>query len=288
MSGPPAVCLSEHGTTSTTRRLLPLAQETDAPAGAGGLRQQGYGKRSEPDRPLISVVTVVRNGAAHLAAGIRSVLAQSYDNIEYIIVDGASDDGTLDIIRRYDAHIDVWISEPDENLYEAMNKGVDLARGDWIYFLGADDRLVDSLHRVAAFLRDRRTLYYGDVYMPARHRLYDGRFSMWKLAWTNVCHQAIFTPRHVYERYRFNTRYSIQADWELLMRCRADADLRLQYVPMLVAVFDDQAGLSSNRADDAFNTDYLDMVRRYFPAWIYLCRAAAAAVGKLLRRLGFM
>jgi len=107
--------------------------------GEGGLRTRDYFKQSYPGRPLISIVTVVYNGAKHLEQTILSVLKQSYPNVEYLIIDGGSTDGTLEIIRQYEEAIDYWISETDKGIYDAMNKGISLASGDYIVFLNADD-----------------------------------------------------------------------------------------------------------------------------------------------------
>src|ERR1700742_4639960 len=105
----------------------------------GGLRLKGIKKQSEIDNPLVSVVTVVYNGAKHLEQTINSVLNQSHKNVEYIIIDGGSTDGTLDIIKRYEDKIDYWQSERDGGIYFAMNKGVSLAKGELIGILNADD-----------------------------------------------------------------------------------------------------------------------------------------------------
>jgi len=108
----------------------------------GGLRTRGRHKKcSKPNQPLVSVITIVRDGEKHLEQAIQSVLSQTYDNIEYIIIDGASTDGTLDIIRKYDDQIDYWMSEPDEGLYDAINKGIALSKGTIIKVLNADDWL---------------------------------------------------------------------------------------------------------------------------------------------------
>ena len=94
--------------------------------------------------PSISIVTAVYNGNNTIEETIRSVISQTYDNFEYIVIDGSSSDGTIEKLMQYDDQIDYWISEPDKGVYDALNKGIDLARGEWIYFLGADDVLVDS------------------------------------------------------------------------------------------------------------------------------------------------
>src|SRR5260370_29878005 len=126
--------------------------------------------------PRITIITVVRNGAATLADCIQSVVRQRYPNLEHIIVDGASTDGTQDVIRGFEGRIARWVSEPDQGIYHAMNKATRMATGDWVLFLGAHDWLASDLARMAAHLTAPATIYYGDAYWPSRHRLYVGRF----------------------------------------------------------------------------------------------------------------
>ena len=108
----------------------------------GGLRKNGHFKKSNSNRPLISIITVVMNGAQFLENTILSVIEQNYDNIEYIVVDGGSSDKTLKIIKKYEHIIDYWISENDNGIYDAMNKGLNLSRGEWINFMNAGDLLI--------------------------------------------------------------------------------------------------------------------------------------------------
>lgn len=105
----------------------------------GGLRLANKFKRSVPDAPLVSVVTVCLNSIKTIGQCIQSILKQTYENIEYIIIDGVSKDGTVDFIKSYEEAIDYFVSEPDRGLYHAMNKGLELATGDYILILNSDD-----------------------------------------------------------------------------------------------------------------------------------------------------
>jgi glycosyltransferase involved in cell wall biosynthesis len=252
----------------------------------GGIRVKGgVQKRSISDVPLVSVITVVRNGEDRIERTIRSVIDQSYENIEYIVLDGASSDGTLDIVKRYEGRIDYWMSEPDSGVYDAMNKAVRVASGDWIYFLGAGDILLNHMSRVAERLKDERTIYYGDVYMPKLHKLYDGRYSSYKLMLRNICHQSIFYPRRVFEKVSFDTRYKIWADYVLNVKCHGDKDFRFAYLPILVAIFDDYEGISRNRFDAEVERERKSLVRANFSKTLYWMFCMRFATVNALERL---
>jgi len=110
----------------------------------GGLRTQGYSRKTNDYKPLISIITVVFNASKHLEETILSVLIQTYDNVEYIVIDGGSNDGSVDIIKKYENQIDYWVSEKDDGIYDAMNKGIYLANGEWINFMNAGDIFYDE------------------------------------------------------------------------------------------------------------------------------------------------
>jgi len=123
----------------------------------GGLRKNGYFKKRFTEKPLISIITVVYNGEKYLEQTILSVISQNYDNIEYIIIDGGSTDGTLDIIKKYDEQIDYWISETDNGIYDAMNKGIKLAQGEFIGLINADDYYEkDIFHKVVKEIKNNK------------------------------------------------------------------------------------------------------------------------------------
>jgi len=239
------------------------------------------------ESPKISIIMAVLNGVNSVEACIQSIVNQTYQNIELIIMDGGSTDGTLDILRRYDDRITVWRSESDRGIYDAMNKGTCRATGDWVLFLGCDDTLSVDLKNVAPLLRDCGVIYYGDAYWPVNRRLYDGSFSAAKLARTNICHQAIFYPRAVFDKYSFNLRYPFQADWELNMRCFSDPALSFQYISLQISIYNDQSGASSTKRDFALEEDYITLMWRHFPWHIALWRTAIAQGGWFLHRWGW-
>jgi glycosyltransferase involved in cell wall biosynthesis len=124
--------------------------------------------------PLITVITVVLNGEKTLEGTIKSVISQTYPNVEYIIIDGGSNDGTLDIIKKYEDYIDYWVSEPDEGIYDAMNKGIKVALGSYYVFLGSDDKIIKDwlekgIHYINTLLKFEDTIYlYGNIVFSAK------------------------------------------------------------------------------------------------------------------------
>ncbi len=135
-------------------RHLLFPDETGRRKAEGGLRTNGQYKRSLERKPLISIITVVFNGEKLLERCIVSVLEQDYDNIEYIVIDGGSDDGTVDIIRKYESAIDYYISEPDQGIYNAMNKGLALACGQYIAILNSDDWY--ALNMMQCYMKEQK------------------------------------------------------------------------------------------------------------------------------------
>jgi glycosyltransferase involved in cell wall biosynthesis len=150
--------------------VTPLLSTRQAPGNEGGLRKRGLFKSNLPE-PLVTVITVTYNCGHCLEETILSVLNQSYSNVEYIVIDGGSQDGTLDILKRYNHAIDYWVSEPDKGIYDAMNKGIRFSSGEWLNFLNAKDTFCESgtIESVAkAFFQSDARFIYSDVLLT-RH-----------------------------------------------------------------------------------------------------------------------
>lgn len=184
---------------------------------------------SPQSTPKISIVTVVKNGSQFIADTIQSVVNQNYQNKEYIIVDGGSTDGTIVTIRANAGAISKWISEPDDGIADAFNKGLALATGDYILFLNSDDALANSgvLGAVAMEIvgNDQPELVYGDYNILDRKSgvvLYRGevKFSPRKIMYGQVLpHPCLFTRRSYIEKYGiFDRQFSIAMDYEWLLR----------------------------------------------------------------------
>ncbi|MFT4572611.1 MAG: glycosyltransferase involved in cell wall biosynthesis [Hyphomicrobiaceae bacterium] len=239
-------------------------------------------------QPLISIITVVLDRAEVLPRTLQSINEQSFRDFEHIVVDGGSSDGTFALLESSPV-VTRWVSEPDNGIFDAMNKGAALAQGRWLYFIGSDDVLDNAnvLALVAERLKSPDTVYYGNVVLASSGRCYNGEFTRFRLANSNVCHQAVFYPRRVFSRYRYNTKYRTVADWVLNMQCFADRSLRNEHVPLTICRYDDVSGQSSLQSDEDFRRDYPTLLRQNFPAWIVAWYSALLLGGRALRRLGF-
>jgi len=206
-----------------------------------------------PSEPFVSVITAVFNGNDYICGCIESVLTQDYPYVEHIIVDGGSKDGTIEILRRYEDRLALWISEPDSGVYDAWNKGIQLARGEWIAFLGADDTYLPGAISTymklakenprAEFLSSKARLDHITGYAPTFGGPWEWpRFSR---AMSTI-HVGTMHHRKLFERYGdFDTRYRIAGDYEYLLRARNT--IRTAFTPAVTVVMR-AGGLSDSTA----------------------------------------
>jgi len=167
----------------------------------------------------ISIITVVFNDKLGLENTIQSVLSQSYKNIEYIIIDGGSTDGTLDIIKKYEDRIDYWVSEKDKGIYDAMNKGIDVASGEWINFMNAGDGFYsnDILEKLFSSNNIKEDIVFGKSisYYKKDEVLRYENFETEKLNWyysKTPNHQSIFIRKKIYKNIKYDLCYKYYAD----------------------------------------------------------------------------
>ena len=191
----------------------------------GGLRTKGIFKSHTNELPLVSIVTVVFNSVAFLEGTIESVINQCYKNIEYIIIDGGSTDGTLEIIKKYEEQIDYWVSEPDEGIYDAMNKGISLCKGALIGIINAGDNYIkDTIENICEIYRDNKD----EMIIVGNCQEYFSDYSGWvilsgnltKLPYKMVPHPSVFVPLSIYKTYGgFDTNFQIASDYDFILRC---------------------------------------------------------------------
>jgi len=207
---------------------------------SGGKRLRGIFAESRVDQPLVTVITVVYNGQKYMAGCLESVLRQDYTNIEHIVLDGGSNDGTVDVLREYDESIGLWRSEPDGGVYYAWNKALTEARGDWICFLGVDDEFLPGAisaymalaakNPQAEYLSSRIKWVHSSSYQRIR-----GRPWRWRNFTMHTPHVGSMHRRSLFDRLgAYDTSYRIVADYELLLR--GGSQLNTAYMPVITVM----------------------------------------------------
>ncbi len=218
----------------------------------------------------LSIIICTYNSVGYLETALPSILVQTFKDYEVLIIDGTSTDGTLGIINDYKNKFAGklrWISEKDAGIYDAMNKGIDLAQGEWLYFLGSDDVFFDEnvLGRVAKELDGDVSVVYGDVAIENDGRLYDGIFIPEKLIEKNISHQAIFYKKNIFDLLgKYNIEYKTLADWDFNMRWMNSGDIKNKYVSSVIARLS-KGGASKKIFDQKFYADFEENIKKYFP-----------------------
>lgn len=223
--------------------------------------------------PSISVITVVYNGEDVLEKTIQSVKHQTYANIEYLVIDGQSKDKTVEIIKKYETDISKWISEPDKGLYDAMNKGLRMATGDFVLFLNAGDNFVNDkvLEKVFSKYDAETDVLYGEVMMVDEKRQPIGtrteittRKLPKQLDWKSmklgmvVCHQA-FIPRRTLCPFYIENNLSADIDWviEILKKSRKNINTEIIIADFLVG------GVSKQRHNQSLKNRYTILQKHF-------------------------
>jgi glycosyltransferase involved in cell wall biosynthesis len=216
---------------------------------------------------LVSIIIPSFQQASFLRKALRSIEQQTFKDYEVLVVDGLSKDNTSEVVAEFKHLPIVFRSEPDKGIYDAMNKGVDLSSGTYLYFMGCDDSLasddtLESIFKKKSVLR--HDVIYGDVRFTETGIIYDGQFSILKLMMANICHQAVFVKKSVFDKIgKFNLRYKTYADWEFNMRWFCVPSITKIYIPLIIANYSVN-GFSSLAKDDNFFSDKPSLERQYF------------------------
>ncbi len=251
----------------------------------GGLRTKGSLKKTQENEPLVSIITVVYNGEKYLEETIQSIVNQTYVNMEYIIIDGGSTDGTLDIIKKYEDKIDYWVSEKDHGISDAFNKGIQYAHGEIVGLINSDDWYdVNAISSAAeVFLSDSSIkVVCGsmNLYTGKKYRIL---YSKPKLLWFGmmVVHPSTFVKMEIYHSYGlFDTTLKYAMDYDFFLRLYVSSVKFYVYNGMPLSNMRSGGTANSNRIE-AYN-EVIAIAKQYnFYLVIYCMYSLRKIVWKL-------
>ncbi|MFI3321557.1 MAG: glycosyltransferase family 2 protein [Rikenellaceae bacterium] len=221
-------------------------------------------------KPKISIITVVRNAKSELERTIENVVKLNYNNIEFIVVDGLSTDGTKEIIEKNSLNITRWISEADKGIYDAMNKGLEMASGDYVWFINAGDEIYspETLNYIFSGVENPSDIYYGETLIlsqdgktkglrgkkpPRKLTVRSFKYGM------NICHQSIIVRRKIAPKYDLSYRFAADIDWilEAVRKSRSSTNTH-QILSRFI-----EGGISSINRKKSLIERYNIMVKHY-------------------------
>lgn len=223
------------------------------------------------DTPFFSIIIPSFNSERTMRVLFESLRKQSFANFEAIVIDGVSNDNTLSILSEYQNKLENIriISEKDEGIYDAMNKGIALAKGKWLYFIGCDDFLQDEevlqkVYEIISTRLDSPDIVYGNVYTTAQQSgtvpiIYGGEYSKEMLAEKNICHQSMFFNRTLFARMgNYNINYKANADWDFNIKCFYSDNVKTCFIDEVIATW----------ASGGFSTVYYDKLFKQAKPWL--------------------
>ena len=224
--------------------------------------------------PKLSIVTINFNDKVGLQRTIESVISQTYAGFEFIVIDGGSTDGSKPLIESYSKHLTIWLSESDNGIYHAMNKGIRTATGDYLLFLNSGDVLTDQAVLTTALekIDGGADLYYGNIHHKQKDKITEVIFPS-KLTFdfffdNNLSHQATFIRRILFDNiFMYNENFKIAADWEFFIYAICKANVSYSHLNQFITVYDG-AGISSDERNKKTITEERNItISNYFPAF---------------------
>ena len=223
----------------------------------------------------ISIITINYNDKIGLSKTINSVLNQTFDDFEFIVIDGGSNDGGIDVIKQYKDKIDYWVSEPDKGVYNAMNKGIKVAKGEFLIFMNSGDCFTSNtiLKEVSPDLTLDFDIYYGNTNKVSSHskrlKTYPEKLTFSFFYSNSINHQSSFIRRSLFDTYfYYNETYKIASDWEFFVYTICYANVSTKYLKKTIADYD-FTGISSNpKFADLFIKEKLESLHKYFPTFV--------------------
>ncbi len=217
----------------------------------------------EKKRPLISIVTVVFNGEIGIRGTIESCINQNFNSYEYIIIDGNSTDSTLSIVEEYKEYVSGILSEPDNGIYYAMNKGINLARGEWIIFMNCGDTFIDFnvLSKISAFCKELDNnvdvIYGNTVFKFPNYSVLQKPYSLRSLKRIMAfCHQSTFVRTQIVKEEPFDLRFRFAADFEMMHRLYNEKKI-FKYLDIPISIFDQTDGTTIRNYKESIKERFL-------------------------------
>lgn len=217
----------------------------------------------------LSIITINYNNEAGLKKTVQSIVDQTYKDYEYIIIDGGSTDGSVGIIKENESKVDYWISEKDKGIFNAMNKGLAVAKGDYCLFMNSGDYLSSPtiLKEVEPYFAGGEDIIYGDVYFEFPDGTivappHEADINLFKLTYTNLPHQGSFIKRNLLvELGGYREDYKIASDWILILQAVVERNASFKKIAPIISYFD-KSGISSVTSSGHEN---IDALHRFYP-----------------------
>jgi glycosyltransferase involved in cell wall biosynthesis len=222
--------------------------------------------------PIITVITVVYNSEKQLEQTIQSVINQTYANIEYIVIDGGSTDGSTEIIKKYNDKISKWVSEPDKGIYDGMNKGVLMALGEYVNFMNAGDSFYSDtiIEDLMSRIDSNIDLFYGNIELIKGNQKTGIVKKAGKLK--NIkkrmpfCHQAVFVRRRFLLEYPFDLKYRVSADYHFFVNLNLISSINEIYYSNIICFYDIEGVSTGTR----LAKENLQIITKFYPYSVYV------------------
>lgn len=229
----------------------------------------------------ISIITVCFNAKDTIEKTFLSILNQTYKNAELVVIDGGSDDGTIDIINKYREKISYFVSEPDKGIYDAMNKGIKASSGEFIIFLNANDAFFNenTLEEVIKALNKNpeAKLLFGDAEYITEDQKNSQTITNEKiknnfsLIYNNICHQSIFYNKSLFEKFGFySDEFKIYADWDFNIKCLVQNKVAAIYLPTVICKFQLGGACSTPSSKKLCKKEKTDLINKHYPQYRFI------------------
>lgn len=222
----------------------------------------------------LSIITINYNNFDGLQKTMQSVFSQSFKDFEYIVIDGGSDDGSKELIEQNSSKITYWVSESDNGIYHAMNKGIKKAKGDYVFFLNSGDTFYNDavLQQIVNSFTSKKDIYYGNVMINEDEsyvKTFPKELSFRFFFQQTITHQAVFVKRELFDTvFYFNESLKFVSDWEYLINAICKYNANYEYVDVIVSNYDLLGVSSLNSSKKKIEEERLSSLKKHFPLFI--------------------